>query len=381
MGFVLSFLFILVLSILLPLVLYLLFRKAGKKIAYVFLGLVLILSIFQIAVFILAGNSDQKIYKRLSGMWTENRLSFKQSAPDFNIISLSYYCQGLEKYSKRHPEKKEEVLALMENIIDTAMSPAWNPYHASLGLKFMGNHGLYLSHISSMMSAYTRLSGDQKYFNYNTLIYAHIMRILFYSKDYHLQSYPAPSLKWPADNAVIYRALHEYGSLYPVANHLPYEQAWLKILQRRYTDTNTGLPASEITGRTQYSAYPRGCANAWLVYYLAGLDQGLARQYWQHYKKYYKRKGLLFSAFREYPPGVDLPADSDSGPIILGYGTSASALSVPAARRMGDYLSWWQLRYSQAVVACVSRILSWAGIDAMEQIWQSPLSLTIRFIF
>ena len=40
--------------------------------------------------------------------------------------------------------------------------------------------------------------------------------------------------------------------------------------------------------------------------------------------------------FREWPRGVERPADMDSGPIVFGIGTAASALAIGAARAQGD---------------------------------------------
>jgi hypothetical protein len=50
--------------------------------------------------------------------------------------------------------------------------------------------------------------------------------------------------------------------------------------------------------------------------------------------------------FREWPPGVDRPADSDSGPIVLGIGVAASGIGLGATRALGAVDDWKALERS-----------------------------------
>ena len=57
-----------------------------------------------------------------------------------------------------------------------------------------------------------------------------------------------------------------------------------------------------------------------------------------------------FGAIREYPHGENGISDIDSGPIIFGYGFSATGFTIGAARAYGDQPLYARL-YSSAVLA------------------------------
>jgi hypothetical protein len=54
--------------------------------------------------------------------------------------------------------------------------------------------------------------------------------------------------------------------------------------------------------------------------------------------------------FREWPPGVERKGDADSGPIIMGIGTAASAFALAGARSQGDVLLAAQLEANQTAL-------------------------------
>lgn len=57
-----------------------------------------------------------------------------------------------------------------------------------------------------------------------------------------------------------------------------------------------------------------------------------------------------FGAIREYPHGMIGHGDIDSGPVILGFGFSATGFSIAAARAYGDADLYARL-YSSAILA------------------------------
>jgi hypothetical protein len=81
---------------------------------------------------------------------------------------------------------------------------------------------------------------------------------------------------------------------------------------------------------------PRGCALTFSVRYLAEVDRALATTWWTALLDHYLVDYALLVGFREWPPGVDRPADADSGPIVRGVGAAATAFGIAAARAMDD---------------------------------------------
>ena len=82
--------------------------------------------------------------------------------------------------------------------------------------------------------------------------------------------------------------------------------------------------------------YPRGSGTALGLIALHYADPGLARELYDGIKKSLAGTILGFDAVREYPRGVTGWGDIDSGPIIFGYGMSATGFSVAGALRYGD---------------------------------------------
>jgi hypothetical protein len=139
---------------------------------------------------------------------------------------------------------------------------------------------------------------------------------------------------WPADNEVIATALALY------LDRLDGDRAvvpGLRALQRSLADLERdGLPPSEIEPRRlRGREVPRGCALSWTVAMRAQHDRAGARRLYDAYRaRFFVDWGALVG-FREWPPGVDRPADSDSGPIVLGIGVAASGIGLGAARLAG----------------------------------------------
>lgn len=150
----------------------------------------------------------------------------------------------------------------------------------------------------------------------------------------HVPSYPAVRARWPADQSATLAALHRYDEAHGA--HVAAEPL------RRYAEVlaahraSEGLPRSEVAGVTATSHLPRGCALAYTVRYLAEADPARAQALWQRFRERFLIRSPLATGFREWPPGVERPADADSGPIVQGVGAAASAFGIAAARAMGD---------------------------------------------
>lgn len=131
---------------------------------------------------------------------------------------------------------------------------------------------------------------------------------------------------WPADNEVAWAALALRG--HPAAT-------WMERPLRTLEDQ--GLPPSELkVGSLRSRDVPRGCALSWTVGLRALHDPQSAHVLYRRYRDAYFTGVAPVVGFREWPRGVDRPADSDSGPIILGIGVAASGLGLGAARAVGD---------------------------------------------
>jgi hypothetical protein len=140
--------------------------------------------------------------------------------------------------------------------------------------------------------------------------------------------------RWPADQAATLAAIGRFDAGHGtqlVDGPLARYRAHLT----KAVDDKTGLPWSEARG-VGTGKLPRGCALTFSVRYLAEVDGALAKSWWTALLDNYLVDYALLVGFREWPPGVDRPADADSGPIVRGVGAAATAFGIAAARAMDD---------------------------------------------
>jgi hypothetical protein len=82
---------------------------------------------------------------------------------------------------------------------------------------------------------------------------------------------------------------------------------------------------------------PRGCAMGMSLAVLPRMEGAFSAAQWRAWRRTFFGCAGGLCLVREYPPGHDTRrADLDSGPILGGYGMSATAFGLAAARASGD---------------------------------------------
>jgi hypothetical protein len=140
---------------------------------------------------------------------------------------------------------------------------------------------------------------------------------------------------WPADNEAAAAAL----DLYLIASERDTRvSAGLEALQGslRSLESSTLPPSAVASDRLAAIDVPRGCALSWTVAMLGLYDPPRARSLNSRYRRDYFVELGPVRGFREWPRGVERPADADSGPIVSGVGTAASGIGIGAARLAGE---------------------------------------------
>lgn len=81
----------------------------------------------------------------------------------------------------------------------------------------------------------------------------------------------------------------------------------------------------------------RGCANAWLLHHAPFLWPEQAREWFVLHMRDYWQQRTMLAGYREFARGTPdaFYRDVDSGPVIAGLGTAATAFGLGAARSMG----------------------------------------------
>ncbi len=147
-----------------------------------------------------------------------------------------------------------------------------------------------------------------------------------------LQSYPGQA--WPCDNVVAMAALARAGDLLGTGDRA-LAQAWLRRLDG-LRDTATGLLPHRVALDGAMLEGPRASSQAIIQTVLPDVDPAAAAADWAAYRKAFVVREVGLIGVREYPVGVSGRGDVDSGPLVLGVSASASAVTLAAARRVGD---------------------------------------------
>lgn len=81
----------------------------------------------------------------------------------------------------------------------------------------------------------------------------------------------------------------------------------------------------------------RGCANAWLLHNAPFVWPDASRGWFERHSAFFWQEGTWTAGYREFERGTPdaLYGDVDSGPVIAGLGTSATAFGIGAARTLG----------------------------------------------
>lgn len=311
------------------------------------------------AVYLLATPDDGKLElpERLStfldsGKWDSTPASFR-------IIALSHLADGCAGQARAEPARREAAKKCVEQVIARARA-------TTKGRAEDHPDGLWLTHFNLVLGAADAV-GECPDAAEHARISKELARRSLADPLRHAPSYAKVTLRWPADQAATLASLARYDAAHlarpstplrgegatPLGDEVmldaPMSQ-WRDLVTTRFMHATLGLPVSEVTGRGPGAAHPRGCAQSYISRYLAEADPKLSAKWWAAYRDaFFVRYGSIVG-FREWPRGVERKGDVDSGPIIFGIGTAASAFAIAAAKAQGDELLALQLESNANMV-------------------------------
>lgn len=128
-------------------------------------------------------------------------------------------------------------------------------------------------------------------------------------------------------------------------------KAWAEdALTRLLANFAGGLPPYTAVDDSGRALSPtRGCTNGFFFSFARETDAKTADRLYTDYTSSFWQEKSLSSGWREFPIDHQRPSedafyfDPDSGPVIFGFGTSATGLGLGAARLHGDHLRAGQL--------------------------------------
>jgi hypothetical protein len=191
----------------------------------------------------------------------------------------------------------------------------------------------------------------------------------------YLAAYPGQA--WPVDSTVAIASLRLHDRL-RTPRFAGTVGRWLDGVRGRL-DPRTGLlphRVDPVTGAPVEVA--RGSSQSVIQRFLVDVEPSFAREQYLRFRDRFVVTPLgLGPAVREYPVGLDGPADVDSGPLPLGISVSATVVTLGAAQSQGDARlagdlanygelvglpvdSPWSKRYALGLLPVGDAFLAWA---------------------
>ncbi len=269
--------------------------------------------------------------------------SFKQLAqynPEWQLFTLSFTAYAFTNLAYIDSTYHTKSIKVIDKSIENALNRK-NNLSRSLNQKTgeinKNASVIYLGHLNMMLGAYKLLSNDNKYIELNKSITMYLSNEIQKSKFKNIESYP--NHIWPADNIPALASI----KLYDMSNNTEYSKVtkeWVNWIKTNFLDKETGLMNSQIDPKTGKSLDgPRGCSISWIMLFGHIFDKNFAEEQYVQFKKHHYDNflGLGIGVFKERKGEWQTSSgDIDSGPLIMGYGVSATAFGLGAARIMGD---------------------------------------------
>lgn len=195
-------------------------------------------------------------------------------------------------------------------------------------------HVAYLGYAALVLALHRCLDERSAWLDLEERITAALARRIEASPVGLIETYPHEV--YPVDNTAALAALAVHaratGSPPPAAL-----RRGLAALRTHSIDPATGLlfQAVELEDGKPRDA-PRASGTALAAYFLAFADLPASRDLYRALERRQFRTVLGFGGIMEYPNGIARPGDVDSGPVVLGFGVSASGFALGVSRIHGD---------------------------------------------
>lgn len=194
-------------------------------------------------------------------------------------------------------------------------------------------HLAYLGYAAVAYSLQRRVNPSSKYAALEERMVAAIEKRVMDSRIGFVETYPGEL--YPVDNATALAAL----ALHAKALGQEPSPAQIKLTAalRGAIDPQTKLLYQSVDTDASMKDSPRASGTALAAYLVAYVDPALSRELFHALEKGQFRTVLGFGAMMEYPPSKkDGRGDIDSGPVVLGFGVSATGFALGASRANGD---------------------------------------------
>jgi hypothetical protein len=261
---------------------------------------------------------------------------------------------GLCQLATEHPESKGEFSPTIEQCIEELLSPRVRDFDtrswrgdALDSLEKGHGHAAYLGYFNVLLGLYRELNPQNRFAGLNDHISSALEKRLAASAIGVIETYPGE--RYPVDNAPALASI----ALHHRATQAG-DKARLDLLvqnfRRHAVDPKTGLLYQSLAGDGRPVDRPRGSGTSLASFFLGVGRIPLGRDIFHALNRELAANVAGFGAIREYPRGIDGREDIDSGPIVFGFGCSATGFSIGGARMFG-YPDLFHRLWASAVLA------------------------------
>lgn len=274
------------------------------------------------------------------------RKNFKTGSDLFNGEWLfgTYMMAGMGfgQMAVLNPDRKEEYCLAMEKCIRQILSPAVREFDRQSwqsdpidSLDTDHDHAAYLGYFNLLLSLHRLLKNESEYSGLNDRITEALARRLNKSPVLLLQTYPGEY--YPVDNCAGIASIGLYDKA-TGKDHSELLERCVSRMKANYTDKKTGLLYQCIDGSNGVPAdLPRGSGTCLGLYFLSFMDAEFSKSLYLSMKRELRGGVLGFGGIKEYPASCKGErGDIDSGPVILGYGLSATGFAIAGTRIHND---------------------------------------------
>ena len=258
---------------------------------------------------------------------------------EWSFGTCTMVVMGLGQVVLEHPELEDRYLPAMESCLDWLVLPEARNF----GTGKWGDDGFaarpgdpghaYLGYMNLALGMHRLLEPDSPYAELHDSITDHLAAGMA-MPIHRFQTYPDET--YPVDQAMAAGSV----GLHARATGSDREALladWSLRYREAAVDSDTGWLIQRLeTGDGSAGDDPRGSGTALAAYGLLFAAPELSRELYQALAADGLRAPLGLGVIREYPSGYGGRGDIDSGPVILGFGVSATGFAMAGARAHGD---------------------------------------------
>lgn len=261
---------------------------------------------------------------------------------------------GFCQIASQHPAELARWRPDIERCIQGLLSPSVRAFDRNAwsrdaldSLDANDGHAAYLGYLNFLLSLYRQLDPGNRFAKVNDALTECLMRRADRSPNGLVATYPN---EWyPVDNAPGLASVVLHGRA-TGRDHGAWVSRREAIFRKISVDPDTSLLIQAIGFDGAAVDGPRGSGTTLAVFFLSRALPQLAKGLQDGVERHLNSGVFGFGAIREFPVGRKGRTDIDSGPVVFGFGFSASGFGLAGARAWGEKTFFRRL-YASAILA------------------------------